>query len=250
MNQEHHANPHTRIPSSTLHNPCIHDNTCSVPYAKTEEYSSIRLDHLLIGVTGAIGAAFLPNAILWLRKNLRSTKLTIILSGPGSCMVSPTALQALSGGRVLTDTDFREHAAEPLHVTLTMGADIFLIMPATANIIGKSANGIADDLISSSIIGANCPVVFCPSMKSEMWRRPVVQRNVDSLRRDGHWVIDPVEGYSIASGKMETGGMPSFVDVFAQICAIIATNNKCSADEIVSSMQSSELDTKPERVKP
>lgn len=185
---------------------------------------SSRLARVLLGVTGSVGASFVPNGLLWLRQHSQIETIDIIVSSAAASLVSAGALRALSRGRVVVDSNEDRHECEPLHVMLTMEAELFLIMPATANILGKAAQGIADDLISSSIIAARCPVAFAPCMKSDMWQKAVVQRNVEILRRDGYHVVDPVMGYSVASGQMEIGAMPRMEDIFPALLEIVRSH--------------------------
>jgi phosphopantothenoylcysteine decarboxylase/phosphopantothenate--cysteine ligase len=90
------------------------------------------------------------------------------------------------------------------HVSLPDWADLFLVLPASANIIGKAAHGIGDDLLSSAVVAATCPVAFVPSMNMQMWNKPAVQRNVRQLTEDGYHVFAGVqEGFRGSTGKME-----------------------------------------------
>ncbi len=94
-------------------------------------------------------------------------------------------------------------------------------MPATANIIGKVANGIGDDLISTSIISSNSPVVFVPSMNEAMWLNKIVQNNVRKLRDYGYYVIEPSEGVEVSDSKHGYGAMPPIKIVLEKLVTIV-----------------------------
>ena len=103
------------------------------------------------------------------------------------------------------------------HVQISEGAGVMIVMPATANIVGKAASGIADDAVSASIMAAACPVVFVPNMNDRMWRRPAVQRNIRTLNRDGYHIVPPVAGPAVSTGRTATGGMPDFETILAAV---------------------------------
>ena len=187
------------------------------------------LRRLLVGVTGSIAAALMPNNLLWLRQHTQLESIKVILTPSANTMVARRAIAAITGGEVYVD---QESADTPLHITLLQRADIFLIMPATANIIAKAAHGIADDLLTTSILGAMCPVVFAPCMNNRMWEKPTVRRNVESLRRDGYRVIDPVEGYSVASGSMEMGALQDMDVILPILSDLVESKSRVSAEQV------------------
>jgi phosphopantothenoylcysteine decarboxylase/phosphopantothenate--cysteine ligase len=126
-----------------------------------------------------------------------------------------------SGNWVYTDFfDYRGDTIVP-HIELTRRADLFLVMPATANILAKGANGIADDLVSLAIVAASCPVLFVPSMNSVMWQNQAVQKNVRTLRVLGHRVMEPTEGLEISNLEPTHGCMPSLSRVADEISALV-----------------------------
>jgi phosphopantothenoylcysteine decarboxylase/phosphopantothenate--cysteine ligase len=124
--------------------------------------------------------------------------------------VTPVTMRAVSGEPVLAGL-FDADAPFPIgHVQVSERASVLIVMPATANIIGKAAGGIADDAVSASILAAACPVVFVPNMNDRMWHTPAVQRNVRRLMRDGYYVVPPEEGVVVSTLRSGAGGMPSF----------------------------------------
>jgi phosphopantothenoylcysteine synthetase/decarboxylase len=100
-----------------------------------------------------------------------------------------------------------------VHLDLTRWADLMLVMPATANVLGKAAAGIADDVLTTCILAATSPVVFVPSMNDAMWVKPAVQRNVATLRADGYGVIPPAVGLAAVDGKPGEGATPDILVV-------------------------------------
>ena len=106
----------------------------------------------------------------------------------------------------------------------TEKCELFLIMPATSNIMGKIANGICDDLISTAAMASNSPVVFVPSMNQNMWFSKANQRNTKLLKELGHYIIPPSEGYSVAGMKSSFGIIPQFDTLVDFIKKIISSN--------------------------
>lgn len=108
--------------------------------------------------------------------------------------VTPLSFQSLSQNMVITDMFAEPKAWEIQHISLAKKADLMLIVPATANIIGKVANGIADDMLSTTIMATKAPVVFCPAMNTNMYENPIVQRNISLLNELGYEFIEPASG--------------------------------------------------------
>ncbi len=118
--------------------------------------------------------------------------------------IQPLTFRALSGSPVIVD-DYAPDNQDPIaHITFSQTVDLFLIAPATANIIGKLANGIADDFLSSTYLACTAPVLIAPAMNTSMWRHPATQRNVQQLRLDGVQIIEPDEG-EMACGTIGPG---------------------------------------------
>ena len=176
---------------------------------------------LLLGITGSVAAALMPEAVLWMRQNKMVESIDIVLSPTAATLVAARALEAISGGRVFVDS-LKRSPNEPLHINLTEDVDVFLIMPATANVLAKAAQGIADDLVTSCILASTCPVLFVPSMKNRMWLKPAIQRAVATLRNDGYEIIEPEYGFSVSSGEREIGGIPDIESVFSRILGAVA----------------------------
>jgi phosphopantothenoylcysteine synthetase/decarboxylase len=161
-----------------------------------------------------------PHSILWLRHVL-GVEVRAILTRQAATMVAPRAIATASGHAVTLDDDGSTNDPAVPHIELTRWADVMLVLPASANLIGKAANGIADDVLTTCIIAAACPVVFVPSMNEIMWRKPAVQRNVATLQADGHGVIFPIEGIAFADGKPTVGAMPEIDDIAAWLAKFL-----------------------------
>lgn len=171
------------------------------------------INNLLLGVTGSVGVLIVPDYIKLLRENI-AEKVYVMMSHSAKKFVTPYTMRLYSGNYVFTDSfDISDEVRVP-HIDLTRKCDMFVIMPATANIIGKVANGICDDLISTAVMACVAPVVFIPAMNPNMWFSKANQKNVSVLKELGHYVLPPSEGYEIADMKSSFGSMPEF-DVIA-----------------------------------
>jgi phosphopantothenoylcysteine decarboxylase/phosphopantothenate--cysteine ligase len=165
-------------------------------------------DTAVVAMTGSIGTLWAALFVLELRAGGHVREVRVVMSPSAAQFVTPVAMRAISGAPVLTAL-FDADAPFPIgHVQISDGADIMIVMPATANIIGKVAGGLSDEAVSASIMASACPVVFVPSMNERMWQRAAVQRNVRALVRDGYHVVPPVAGTVVSTGRTAIGGMP------------------------------------------
>lgn len=167
---------------------------------------------VLLGVTGSVAAAEAPGVVVALRQ-LCGVEVKVVMTTAAASFVSPTVLAVASGHPVVTDENFRAPSPEVPHVALTEWADLLLVLPATADVLGKAAHGLATDALTTCVLAAPCPVAFVPSMNGAMWRKPAVQRNVEVLRADGHGVVPPVRAFSLGSRTFDEGGMAALPDV-------------------------------------
>jgi len=176
--------------------------------------------NLLIGITGSIGAVNMPIYVQYMKDKF-AENIFIMISKAARNFVNPYSLEFISGHKTFEDL-FTPHGEYKVpHIQLPEKADIFLIMPATANIISKAANGIADDLISTSIVASSCPVLFVPSMNDIMWFNNIIQRNVKLLRDSGYYVMEPSEGIQVSNSKRGAGAMPPLNLILGYIEKII-----------------------------
>jgi phosphopantothenoylcysteine decarboxylase/phosphopantothenate--cysteine ligase len=170
--------------------------------------------HIVIGVTGSIAAYKACEIIRGLRSE--GAEVRVIMTANAAKFVTPLSFKTLSQNEVLQDMFDCRKEWVPEHIEIADWADILLIAPATANIIGKAVAGIADDLLSSTIISSACPIVFAPAMNLRMYQNAAVQENVKALKKRGCLFIGPEEGF-LADGHKgkgrlsEPGEIVSFV---------------------------------------
>ncbi|MEG3074263.1 MAG: bifunctional phosphopantothenoylcysteine decarboxylase/phosphopantothenate--cysteine ligase CoaBC [Ruthenibacterium sp.] len=167
---------------------------------------------ILVGVSGGIAAYKIPNLVSILVK--AGADVHVILTRNGANFIPPAPFEALTGNRCLSDTFERSFPPEIHHITLAKKADLVLIAPASANIIGKLANGIADDLLSSTLLACQCPRLIAPAMNTRMFENPIVQDNIKKLAHYGFIFVEPEAGH-LACGDVGTGKMPEPQTLFA-----------------------------------
>lgn len=158
--------------------------------------------HVLLGVTGGIAAFKACQLASSLVK--QHAVVNVIMTMNATQFVTPLTFDALTHTRTVTDTFDRQHSYEVEHISLAKQADLLIIAPATANMIGKLANGIADDMLSTTAMACTCPKLIAPAMNSNMYDSPAVQRNLRQLKEDGWEVIEPDSGY-LACGTSGKG---------------------------------------------
>lgn len=147
---------------------------------------------VVVGVSGGVAVYKALDIISRLRK--KDVEVHVIMTKSATEFVTPLSFQSLSQNMVITDMFAEPKAWEIQHISLAKKADLMLIVPATANIIGKVANGIADDMLSTTIMATKAPVVFCPAMNTNMYENPIVQRNISLLKELGYEFIEPASG--------------------------------------------------------
>lgn len=161
--------------------------------------------NVVLGVSGGIAAyKALEITSLLVKKNIN---VNVIMTENATKFVTPLSFQSLSQNPVAVDTFQEIKAWEIQHISLAHKADVFLVAPATANIIGKVANGIADDMLSTTIMATKAKVIFAPAMNTNMYENPIVQDNIKKLKSFGYEFIDPAEGRlacgDVGKGKLE-----------------------------------------------
>jgi len=170
-----------------------------------------------VGLCGGISAYKVAAVISQLVS--RGAHVQVVMTRSGRKFVGPMTFQSLTGRPVLTSL-WHRGPQRAVHVELSQAADLILVAPATANILGKVANGIADDLLSSLIISADCPVVFAPAMNDRMWANPIVQDNVSYLQEKGYEFIGPVEGPLVCGEGL--GRMSEPDQIVENLCKLLA----------------------------
>ena len=166
--------------------------------------------NIVLGVSGGIAAY---KSVELLRLFVKEgANVRVIMTKNAQEFVGPLTFEALSGRAVCTDLFEKSDDASIRHIDWAQQADIAVIAPATANIVGKLANGIADDALSTFMMAVTCPVILCPSMNTHMFESKAVQRNLEILRSDGYFVIDPDSG-SLACGTTGPGRLTEPHDI-------------------------------------
>ena len=160
---------------------------------------------VVLGVTGGIAVYKALDIVSSLRKN--NVDVRVIMTKSATEFVAPLTFQAISQNMVVTDMFSEPKAWEIQHINLAQRADVFLIAPATANIIGKVANGIADDMLSTTIMATKAKVIFAPAMNTNMYNNPIVQENIAKLKSLGYEFIEPDSG-RLACGDEGKGKLP------------------------------------------
>ena len=160
---------------------------------------------VVLGVTGSIAAykiAYLASALV-----KQHADVHVIMTENATNFINPITFETLTSNKCLVDTFDRNFQFNIEHVALAKRADIFMVAPASANVIGKMANGIADDMLTTTILAAKCPKYVSPAMNTNMFENPIVQDNIKKLEHYGFHIIDPASGY-LACGDTGAGKMP------------------------------------------
>ena len=160
---------------------------------------------VLLGITGSIAAykiAYLASALHKLHADVH-----VLMTENATNFINPITFETLTGNKCLVDTFDRNFQFQVEHVSIAKKADIVMIAPASANVIGKIANGLADDMLTTTVMACRCRKIFAPAMNTAMYENPIVQDNIKKLQHYGYEVITPASGY-LACGDTGAGKMP------------------------------------------
>ncbi len=160
---------------------------------------------VLLGVTGGIAAYKMPNVARMLKK--LHCNVHVLMTQNATNFITATTFETLTGNKCLIDTFDRNFQFSVEHVALAKQADLVLIAPATANVIGKIAGGIADDMLTTTVMACTCKCLIAPAMNHNMYHNSIVQENLEKLRSHGYEMIDPVCGM-LANGDTGDGKLP------------------------------------------
>ena len=169
---------------------------------------------VLLGITGGIAcykAAALTSALVKQHCNVQ-----VIMTKNAMEFISPLTFESLTGNRTVTDTFDRNHSYQVEHISLADQADLVMIAPATANVLAKLAHGIADDMLTTTVLACNCPKIAAPAMNTKMYQNPVTQDNLKTLEKYGWEIITPASG-RLACGAVGLGKMPEPEDLLESI---------------------------------
>ena len=174
---------------------------------------------ILLGVTGGIAAYKIANLASMLVK--QHADVHVLMTQNATNFINPIAFETLTNHKCLIDTFDRNFQFSVEHVSIAKLADVVLLAPATANVIGKVAHGIADDMLTTTVMACNCHKIVAPAMNTQMYLNPIVQDNLKTLKHYGYEVIEPDSGY-LACGDIGAGKMPSEQVLFDYILKAIA----------------------------
>ncbi|WP_300685716.1 bifunctional phosphopantothenoylcysteine decarboxylase/phosphopantothenate--cysteine ligase CoaBC [Acutalibacter sp. 1XD8-36] len=174
---------------------------------------------VVLGVTG--GIACYKSAALASKLTQRGYNVEVVLTKNATEFIGPHTFESLTHNRAMVDTFDRNFQSHVEHVALADKADLLIVAPATANIIAKAAHGIADDMLSTTILACDCVKLIAPAMNTRMYDNPVTQDNLNILRRYGWEVIEPASGH-LACGAVGRGKMPEPEDLLEAVDQAIA----------------------------
>src|SRR3989344_1211306 len=192
---------------------------------------------IIIGVTSGIACYKIIELIKALKK--LNHNVNAIMTKNSLNLIEPKEFEKASGNKVAVGLfrkgwgyeDYLKHNKDIKHISLAEKADIVVVAPATANIIGKVANGIADDLLSTTIMATKAPVLFCPAMNCNMWNNPIVKENARKLKKLGYIVLEPETG-RLACGYGE-GRLPSNDKIKSEIFNVLENKNRLKNKKII-----------------
>ena len=179
---------------------------------------------IVLGITGSIGAYRAGDIVRQLKD--AGFAVTCVLTTRAAKFIAPLTLQTLSERRAYTDL-FDQESTHVIHTTLADHAKLVLVAPATANIIGKYANGLADDLLSCILLATRAKILFAPAMNVHMWQHPTVQRNVTTLKRLGARFIGPDVG-KLACGYEAIGHLAEVEEIVAVVKQLVPVTASAS----------------------
>jgi phosphopantothenoylcysteine decarboxylase/phosphopantothenate--cysteine ligase len=190
---------------------------------------SVRDKKVLVGVGGGIAAFKSVELVRELGR--RGAQVKVAMTDSATRFVGPITFTGLTGQTTITNLWDPSYAGE-IHVALADWADALVIAPATANLLARAANGLADDVVLASLACADCPVLIAPAMHERMWKRPSTQRNLERLRGDGVRVVGPVEG-PLANGRIGMGRMAEPAQIVDALSQALATANDFSGVTLI-----------------
>lgn len=174
---------------------------------------------VLLGVSGGIAAYKIANLASMLVK--KGAEVHVIMTENACNFITPTTFETLTGNKCVVDTFDRNFQFNVEHVALAKKADVFMVAPATANVMAKLSHGIADDMLTTTFLASRCPKIVAPAMNTAMYENPITQDNMKTLEKYGIEVIQPATGY-LACGDTGAGKMPEPEELYAYIERTVA----------------------------
>ena len=185
---------------------------------------------VVLGVTGGIAAYKIANLASMLVK--QHANVRVIMTQNATNFITPTTFETLTGKKCLVDTFDRNFEFQVEHVSLAKQADIFMIAPATANVIAKVAHGLADDMLTTTFLACRSPKYIVPAMNTQMYENPITQDNLNLCRKYGMHVIEPASGY-LACGDTGAGKMPEPETLFEYILQELACEKDLAGKKVL-----------------
>lgn len=178
------------------------------------------MERLLVGASGSVAVLNLPSYLATLRAEL-AKEVRVIMTRQAARLIPPSTVALVCDGVFLDQEPTTDR--RPGHIELARWGEMFVILPATANVIGQAANGLGSNLLTTTILASPIPTVFCPNVHPAMWNKAAVRRNVETLREDGHVVIEPevATAYEVDSGELrESLVIPETTQLIEQLRGI------------------------------
>ncbi len=185
---------------------------------------------VILGVTGSIAAYKIANLASSLVK--KGADVHVIMTKNATNFINPITFESLTGNKCLVDTFDRNFEFSVEHVSLAKMADVFMVAPASANVIGKVAGGIADDMLTTTIMACKCHKIISPAMNTNMFENPIVQDNIQKLKDYGYEIIEPASGY-LACGDTGAGKMPEPAVLESYIMKEIAMDKDMAGKKVL-----------------
>lgn len=185
---------------------------------------------VLLGVTGSIAAYKIANLARMLIK--RGSNVYVLMTQNAANFINPITFETLTKHKCLIDTFDRNFEYSVEHIALAKKADVVMIAPASANVIGKIANGIADDMLTTTVMACPCKKIVAPAMNHNMFHNPIVQDNIEKLKNYGYEIVEPSNGM-LANGDMGDGRMPDEELLLEYIIKEIAYDKDMSGKKVL-----------------
>src|SRR4026209_1918637 len=191
--------------------------------AEDRNNSSSSGKRVALGITGGIAAYKAAEVLRGLQR--AGCTVRVAMTKRACEFVQPLTFRALSGSHVIVD-DYAPDNPDPIaHITFSQTVDLLVVAPATANIIAKFANGVADDFLTSTYLACTAPVLIAPAMNTTMWEQPATQRNIEQLKKDGVRFVEPVAG-DLACKTVGTGKLEDVENTVRQALALLETRDR------------------------
>lgn len=185
---------------------------------------------VVLGISGGIAAYKIADLASMLTKE--GFDVHVVMTKNAAEFITPLTFETLTGNKCITDTFARDFEWDVKHVSLAKRADAALLAPATANLVAKLANGLADDMLTTTVLAMKCPVLVSPSMNTAMYEHPATQKNLKTLRELGYRVIEPESGV-LACRDVGKGRLPKTEVLYAELMQQIACEKDLSGKKIL-----------------